>query len=127
MAGPSRPASITSQASTGISVEEIRLNASRASTARGSKVTLANAGWSHGREPHRDFAICPSAVLLWPRVPGRLQELIFRMAHENPMWGEGASLLSCSLSWEFACRLVPFDATCRLTLGLGTAFLLSPG
>ncbi len=62
-----------------------------------------------------------------PRVPGRLQELIFRMAHENPMWGEGASLLSCSLSWEFACRLVPFDATCRLTLGLGNAFLLSPG
>src|SRR5215469_15236501 len=23
-----------------------------------------------------------------PRVPGRLQELIFKMAHENPMWGE---------------------------------------
>src|SRR5271167_746504 len=23
-----------------------------------------------------------------PRVPGRLQELIFKMAHENPTWGE---------------------------------------
>src|SRR5215472_14772314 len=23
-----------------------------------------------------------------PRVPGRLQELIFKMSHENPMWGE---------------------------------------
>ena len=60
-----------------------------------------------------------------PRVPGRLQELIFKMARENPTWERSASLLSCFLSWEFERRHAPFDATWRLTLGRRNAFLLS--
>lgn len=50
-----------------------------------------------------------------PRVPGRLQELIFKMAQENPMWGEeriAAELLlklGIRVSPRTVRRYMPFD------------------
>jgi putative transposase len=62
-----------------------------------------------------------------PRVPGRLQELIFKMAHKNPTWGE--ERIAAELLLKLGIRVSPrtVDATCRLTLGLENAFLLSHG
>jgi len=51
-----------------------------------------------------------------PRVPGRLQELIFKMAHENPTWGEeriAAELLlklGIRVSPRTVRRYMPLDA-----------------
>jgi len=47
-----------------------------------------------------------------PRVPADLQELIFKMAQENPTWGEERiAALSCCSSWAFEYPLGQSDAT----------------
>jgi len=60
-------------------------------------------------------------------VPGQLQELIFKMAHENPTWGE--ERIAAELLLKLGIRVSPRTVRRYMPLntGLGNAFLLSHG
>jgi putative transposase len=50
-------------------------------------------------------------------VPGRLQELIFRMAHENPMWGE--ERIAAELLLKLGIRVSPRTVRRYMPLNTG--------
>src|SRR5246127_4503914 len=52
-----------------------------------------------------------------PRVPGRLQELIFKMAHENPMWGE--ERIAAELLLKLGIRVSPRTVRRYMPLNTG--------
>ena len=52
-----------------------------------------------------------------PRVPGRLQELIFKMAHENPTWGE--ERIAAELLLKLGIRVSPRTVRRYMPLNAG--------
>jgi hypothetical protein len=62
-----------------------------------------------------------------PRLPEEIQELIQRMARENPLWGKSALRLNCFSNWVSRYRLGPSGGICLWTPDRGGGFLRSAG